>query len=45
MGTPPVHQNFTMSSLGVEQTLKDQKKNLKRKHMLKNKTQKQNNQS
>jgi len=26
MGTPLPHQNFTMSLLGVEQTLKDQRK-------------------
>jgi len=31
MGTPPPHQNFTMSSLGVEQIHKDQKKKSKKK--------------
>jgi len=34
IGTPTPHQNLTMPSLGVEQTHKVQKKNLKRKHML-----------
>jgi len=45
MGIPPPHQNLTMSSLGVEQIHKEQKKNLKGKHILKNKIQRQNNQS